>query len=116
MKRRLTVSLTAATAVLGLMFVGAAPAQAAYAKYLPALSCGNQFPPREIHIKSVARNNVTHWSQSAVHGTMLVDVGTSPAFFAADSHHWLRYEIQTGYVQTSSNYSADIQSGSAYCT
>lgn len=115
--RRRVISVGAALMAVPLVLIGALPAHASYTVVMSGLSCpNNQWPPQEIHIKSLARGSVTHTSYSEIHGIFSVSAGSSPAYFDADTHHWLRYEVYGAAVTTSLNTTADIASADRYCT
>ncbi|MCP1412901.1 hypothetical protein [Paenarthrobacter sp. A20] len=108
--------LLVGTSVIAAGFIAmtALPANAAYSVGLGAVEC-SQWQPHEVHVESVARGAVHHFTHSAFHGSMTMSAGTSASYMAIDTHHWPRKEAVYGWVSTSSNSSSDIQSATINC-
>jgi len=116
-KNRVIKGAIGALAATFLIVGTVTPAHAAFSVGLDGLNCGNnQIPLPEIHVASNALGSVDHFVKDSVHGNSTIFAGSSASYFNADTHHWLRRNMQYGHVKSSSNASSSILSASRYCT
>lgn len=111
MKKNKLIGLGALLAV-PMMAMSVLPANATHSNILPPMKCG--WGLSEIHVTSTARHSVTHSTYDNVMGNNRIFAGSSPAYFFADTHHWLRRDIYGGSVTTSGTI-VDIQSSASLC-